>query len=149
MGKKLSTTQSESLEKLELLWAKIEPDFKPFNRQVSVADNPISAFTYYVEMGKYPPPEIMIDVMLGFNTYLESKGDISLDQAFLGITHSKYKSISFKQQSALKYAEFDRFVYNGQFKSLDDAAELFLSNISYEIDQDSYLRDYRRWKRKK
>ena len=149
MGKKLPTTQSESLEKLELLWAKIEPDFKPFNRQVSVADNPISAFSYYVEMGKYPPPEIMIDVMLGFNTYLESKGDISLDQAFLGITHSKYKSISFEQQSALKYAEFDRFVYNGQFKSLDDAAELFLSNISYEIDQDSYLRDYRRWKRKK
>ena len=149
MGKKLPTTQSESLEKLELLWAKIEPDFKPFNRQVSVADNPISAFTYYVEMGKYPPPEIMIDVMLGFNTYLESKGDISLDQAFLGITHSKYKSVSFKQQSSLKYAEFDRFVYSGHFKSLDDAAELFLSNISYEIDQDSYLRNYRRWKRKK
>ena len=149
MGKKLPTTQSESLEKLELLWAKIEPDFKPSNRQVSVADNPISAFSYYVEMGKYPPPEIMIDVMLGFNTYLESKGDISLDQAFLGITHSKYKSISFEQQSALKYAEFDRFFYNGQFKSLDDAAELFLSNISYEIDQDSYLRGYRRWKRKK
>ena len=149
MGKELPTTKHESLEKLELLWAKIEPDFKPFNRHISVADNPISAFTYYVEMGKYPPPEIMIDVMLGFNTYLESKGDISLDQAFLGITHSKYKSISFKQQSALKYAEFDRFVYNGQFKSLDDAAELFLSNISYEIDQDSYLRDYRRWKRKK
>ena len=149
MGKELPTTQSESLEKLELLWAKVEPDFKPFNRQVSVADNPISAFTYYVAMGKYPPPEIMIDVMLGFNTYLESKGDISLDQAFLGITHSKYKSLSFKQQSALKYAEFERFVYNGQFKSLDDAAELFLSNISYEIDQDSYLRDYRRWKRKK
>ena len=149
MGKKLPTTQSESLEKLELLWAKIEPDFKPFNRQVSVADNPISAFSYYVEMGKYPPPEIMIDVMLGFNTYLESKGDISLDQAFLGITHSKYKSLSFKQQSALKYAEFDRFVYNGDFSSLDEAAELFLAKISDEIDQDSYLRDYRRWKARK
>jgi hypothetical protein len=149
MGKELSTTKHESLEKLELLWTKIQPDFGPFNREVSVADNPISAFSYYVEMGKYPPPEIMIDIMLGFNTYLESKGDISLDQAFLGITHSKYKSLSFKQQSALKYAEFDRFVYGAQFKSLDDAAELFLSNISDEIDQDSYLRDYRRWKRKK
>ena len=149
MGKELSTTKHESLEKLELLWTKIQPDFGPFNREVSVADNPISAFSYYVEMGKYPPPEIMIDIMLGFNTYLESKGDISLDQAFLGITHSKYKSLSFKQQSALKYAEFDRFVCGAQFKSLDDAAELFLSNISDEIDQDSYLRDYRRWKARK
>ena len=87
--------------------------------------------------------------MLGFNTYLESKGDISLDQAFLGITHSKYKSLSFKQQSALKYAEFERFVYNGDFNSLDEAAEFFLSKISDEIDQDSYLRDYRRWKARK
>jgi hypothetical protein len=40
MGKELPTTKHESLEKLELLWAKIESDFKPFNRQVSVADNP-------------------------------------------------------------------------------------------------------------
>lgn len=149
MGKELSTTKHESLEKLELLWAKIQPDFGPFNREISVADNPISAFSYYVEMGKYPPPELMIDIMLGFNTYLESKGDISLDQAFLGITHSKYKSLSFKQQSALKYAEFDRFVYNGDFSSLDEAAELFLAKISDEIDQDSYLRDYRRWKARK
>lgn len=140
---------SSAAESLEKLWEKLESDFGPFNREVSVADNPISAFSYYVEMGKYPPPELMIDIMLGFNTYLESKGDISLDQAFLGITHSKYKSLSFKQQSALKYAEFDRFVYNGDFSSLDEAAELFLAKISDEIDQDSYLRDYRRWKARK
>jgi hypothetical protein len=137
---------SSAAESLEKLWEKLESDFGPFNREVSVADNPISAFSYYVEMGKYPPPEIMIEIMWGFNTYLESKGDISLDQAFLGITHSKYKSLSFTQQSALKYAEFDRFVYNGDFNSLDEAAELFLSKISDEIDQDSFLRDYRRWK---
>ena len=140
---------SSAAESLEKLWEKLESDFGPFNREVSVADNPISAFSYYVEMGKYPPPELMIDIMLGFNTYLESKGDISLDQAFLGITHSKYKSLSFKQQSALKYAEFDRFVYNGDFSSLDEAAEFFLSKILDEIDQDSYLRDYRRWKARK
>jgi hypothetical protein len=140
---------SSAAESLDKLWEKLESDFGPFNREVSVADNPISAFSYYVEMGKYPPPELMIDIMLGFNTYLESKGDISLDQAFLGITHSKYKSLSFKQQSALKYAEFDRFVYNGDFSSLDEAAELFLAKISDEIDQDSYLRDYRRWKARK
>lgn len=142
------TDTSFAVESLEELWTKLEPDFGPFNREVSVADNPISAFSYYVEMGKYPPPEIMIDIMVGFNTYLESKGDISLDQAFLGITHSKYKSLTFTQQPALKYAEFDRFVYGAQFKSLDEAAEWFLSDMSDEIDQDIYLRDYRRWKRK-
>ena len=140
---------SSAAESLEKLWEKLESDFGPFNREVSVADNPISAFSYYVEMGKYPPPEIMIEIMWGFNTYLESEGNISLDQAFLGSTHSKYKSLSYKQQYALRYAEFERFVYKGEFKSLDDAAELFLSDIEDEIDQDSFLRDYRRWKANK
>ncbi|MFQ3325322.1 MAG: hypothetical protein ACI90U_003160 [Pseudomonadales bacterium] len=141
--------QAESIsatKSLEGLWLKLEEDFKPFNREVSVADSPISAFSYYVGMGKYPPPEIMIDIMRGFSTYLESQGDISLDQAFFGITHSKYKSLSYKQQYALKYAEFQRFIYTGEFKSLNEAAELFLSNKSNEIDQDSFLRSYRAWK---
>ena len=60
MDKASSAIKHASLEKLEQLWAKIESDFKPFCREIPVADNPVSAFTYYVDMGKYPPPEIMV-----------------------------------------------------------------------------------------
>ena len=149
MGKELLTTKHESLEKLELLWAKIESDFKPFNREVSVADNPISAFTYYLEMGKYPPPEIMMEVMEGFLEYFNSRGDKSLDEAFFEAKHKKYGSLSYKQDCSLRYSAFEWFIFKGEFTSLDDAAEEFLKPIAEEIDQDTFLRNYRRWKSKK
>jgi hypothetical protein len=149
MGKELLTTKYESLEKLELLWAKIESDFKPFNREVSVADNPISAFTYYLEMGKYPPPEIMMEVMEGFLEYFNSRGDKSLDEAFFEAKHKKYGSLSYKQDFSLRYSAFEWFIFKGEFTSLDNAAEEFLKPIAEEIDQDTFLRNYRRWKSKK
>ena len=66
MDADITAVKKKSQVLLEKSWAKIESDFKPFNREISVADNPISAFTYYLEMGKYPPPEIMVEVMDGF-----------------------------------------------------------------------------------
>ena len=92
MDKKLS---EKSQLKLEKLWDKLADDFKPFRRDVSVADNSVSAFTYYVEMGKYPPPEIMVEIMEGFLNYFESEGNISLDQAFFGDKHKKYHRLHF------------------------------------------------------
>ena len=46
MDKKLS---EKSQLKLEKLWDKLTDDFKPFRRDVSVADNSVSAFTYYAK----------------------------------------------------------------------------------------------------
>ena len=146
---KHSNTENEPLKKLEQLWTKMEPDFKPFNREVSVADNPISEFTYYVEMGKYPPPEIMVELMEAFLKYFESDGDISLEEAFFGSPHSKRKSISYKQNYFLRHADFEVFIFEGDFCSLNDAAEKFLADRPEETDQDSFLRDYRRWKSKR
>ena len=143
MDKKLL---EKSQLKLEKLWDKLADDFKPFRRDVSVADNSVSAFTYYVEMGKYPPPEIMVEIMEGFLNYFESEGNISLDQAFFGDKHKKYNSRSFKQYRQLKFSDFDRFIYFNDFKSLDQGAEQFLIETESEIDQDTFLREYRRWK---
>ena len=134
---------------LEPIWVKIEPDLNPFHREAPVAYNPISAFTYLVEMGKYPPPEIMVDLMEGFLDYFESNGDKSLDEALLGIKHTKYESLSYKQEYSLRYTTFDWFVFSNEFDSLDDAAEEFLKPLDEKTDQDTFLRNYRRWKEKK
>ena len=149
MGKEFLATKHESLEKLELLWTKIDSDFKPFNREVSAADNPISAFTYYLEMGKYPPPEIMVEIMGGFLEYFNSRGDKSLDEAFFETKHKKYESLSYKQDYSLRYSAFEWFIFKSEFTSLDDAAEEFLKLIAEATDQDTFLRNYRRWKSKK
>jgi len=149
MDADITAVKKKSQVLLEKSWAKIESDFKPFNREVSVADNPISAFTYYLEMGKYPPPEIMVEVMDGFLEYFNSRGDKSLDEAFFGTKHKKYGSLSYKQDYSLRYSAFEWFIFKGEFTSLDDAAEEFLKPIAEEIDQDTFLRNYRRWKSRK
>ena len=149
MDADITAVKKKSQVLLEKSWAKIESDFKPFNREISVADNPISAFTYYLEMGKYPPPEIMVEVMDGFLEYFNSRGDKSLDEAFFGTKHKKYGSLSYKQDYSLSYSAFEWFIFKGEFTSLDDAAEEFLKPIAEEIDQDTFLRNYRRWKSRK
>ena len=149
MDADITAVKKKSQVLLEKSWAKIESDFKPFNREISVADNPISAFTYYLEMGKYPPPEIMVEVMEGFLEYFNSRGDKSLDEAFFGTKHKKYGSLSYKQDYSLRYSAFEWFIFKGEFTSLDDAAEEFLKPIAEEIDQDTFLRNYRRWKSRK
>lgn len=149
MDADIAAVKKKSQVLLEKSWAKIESDFKPFNRKVSVAHNPISAFTYYLEMGKYPPPEIMVNVMEGFLEYFNSRGDKSLDEAFFGTKHKKYGSLSYKQDYSLRYSAFEWFIFKGEFTSLDDAAEEFLKPIAEEIDQDTFLRNYRRWKSRK
>jgi len=149
MDADITAVKKKSQVLLEKSWAKIESDFKPFNREISVADNPISAFTYYLEMGKYPPPEIMVEVMDGFLEYFNSRGDKSLDEAFFGTKHKKYGSLSYKQDYSLRYSAFEWFIFKGEFTSLDDAAEEFLKPIAEEIDQDTFLRNYRRWKSRK
>ena len=149
MDADITAVKKKSQVLLEKSWEKIESDFKPFNRKVSVAHNPISAFTYYLEMGKYPPPEIMVNVMEGFLNYFESHGDKSLDEALLGTKHTKYGSLSYKQEYSLRYSAFEWFIFEGEFTSLDDAAEEFLKPLDEEMDQDTFLRNYRRWKSKK
>ena len=149
MDADITAVKKKSQVLLEKSWAKIESDFKPFNREISVADNPISAFTYYLEMGKYPPPEIMVEVMDGFLEYFNSRGDKSLDEAVFGTKHKKYGSLSYKQDYSLRYSAFEWFIFKGEFTSLDDAAEEFLKPIAEEIDQDTFLRNYRRWKSRK
>ena len=100
-------------------------------------------------MGKYPPPEIMVEVMEGFLEYFDSHGDKSLDEAFFETKHSKYKSLSFKQDYSLRYSAFDWFVWENEFESFDNAAEDFLIAADEDIDQDSFLRGYRKWKARK
>jgi len=133
---------------LEPIWVKIEPDFKPFHREVPVAYNPVSAFTYLVEMGKYPPPEIMVDLMEGFMDYFDSNGKKSLDEALLGTRHKKYDSLSYKQGYFLRFTEFESFVYYNKFSSFEKAAESYLATKTQEIDQENFLRYYFEWKRK-
>jgi hypothetical protein len=53
------------------------------------ADNPLSALFYYVDLGFYPPPEILLALMDAFDVYNTSEGVISLEEVFFGPTRRK------------------------------------------------------------
>lgn len=127
VGERQIEKKKKALDQLEVIWKKIANDFAPYDRDIRVADDAISEFSYYVEMGKYPPPDIMVDVMEGFLNYFEANGNLSLDESFFESKQKKYKSISFKQEHLLRYIEFEWYLYENSFENLEDAAESFIN----------------------
>jgi hypothetical protein len=145
----MSKKQKKALDQLEAVWKKIEEDFAPFHRDIKAAEDPISEFSFYVEMGKYPPPNVMVDLNEGFLNYFEAKGNKSLDESFFVSKHKKFKSLSFMQENLLRYVDFEWYLYENSFENLEDAAESFINKNKIEKDQDTFLRNYRRWKAKR
>jgi hypothetical protein len=138
------------------------------------ADNsPLEALQSCIEeISTYPPPELLKVIVNQFKHYMHMGGDISLEEAFFGpfkgkSTYSRrrlaenslyesfhqFVSIS-KHSKNLSQAEiFDEITQKGKFQTPHlmsiDAIEFYNLNRREEIEQDSFLRNYRRWKNKK
>lgn len=135
---------------------------RPLISRVELSDiPPLDNFEYHVEMGFYPPPEIMMAIQLCFHKYLASGGDISLDEAFFGTAHKKRDSYAYQKNHKWKFGIFHNLYVvlrqrslekSGEpCKSMEALAEEYLTDLfsSVEhagIDIDTFLRGYRRWK---
>jgi len=130
-----------------------------------LARSPLSAFTFYVELGFYPPPEIMLAVAGAFDNYFNSAGRLELEDAFFGerkkgvgnYAARKYRGNANKHFHFREVTERMRADHHGVRPiSLEKLAEEFLADertrdlfgIGEEPDVDSFLRNYRRWKGK-
>lgn len=49
-----------------------------------VAQSPLSAMCTYLDMGVYPPPEILLGLRDSMKAYMNSNGDLTLEKAFFG-----------------------------------------------------------------
>jgi hypothetical protein len=49
-----------------------------------VASTPFQALFFYIEMGFYPPPELLLALSAMWDKYLNAAGSVSLEEAFLG-----------------------------------------------------------------
>ena len=117
-----------SLSGLELTWNIIKAhEASPADmRGERAADNPLSALFYYVDMGFYPPPEVLLALMDAFDVYNASEGVISLEEVFFGPT--KRKAGTYAKRTATKMRRFhwgfsmERHIRRGATKAR--AAEL-------------------------
>ena len=149
---------------LEHSWRSLDSSYYDvINREDHPAGDPLSSFSYNVNIGFYPPPEIMLIFGIAIERYFDSNGNISLDEAFFGEKHQKTKSLAYKKHKKRKYMFFDFYVRNKQAKNKDSKLSLeehvsnlledthpftlIASGFSPDVDVDTFLRGYRRWKK--
>lgn len=119
----------------------------------------------------YPPPELLQTIVNQFKYYMNKGGEVSLEHAFLGpfkgeSTYSKrmlaenrlcerfheFVTIS-KRGKDLTHAKiFDEITKSGKFQApygiTMDALEFHNLYMEEDIEQESFLRNYRRWKKR-
>lgn len=123
---------------------------------------PLDALSSLLEFGLIPPPEILLTLDEMHRTYKMSFGYISAEEAFFGKPIKGKGSYGLRRffSKDKKYEHFDFWRKIPRIKeqdlSLVEQAEMFLSDPkvlerheSYKnIDLDSFLRQYRRWRNK-
>lgn len=119
-------------------------------------DNPLEIFLSCVESGFYPPPEVMIVVASCFHNYIVGGGKKDLSEVFFG--KNKSFDISIDVPRLTKYLDFEvNWAKNkNSSESLQLVAENYIaycseagneSEFDQNIDVESFLRGYRRWKK--
>lgn len=147
---------------LERAWRLLEKDYEVVNRVEQPSDNPISSFEYYLDLGFYPPPEIMMVLADALRLYFSGSGNLSLDEILFGEKHKKTSSFAYKKHKKFKYQFFKMHLDLNRRKegnsnlSLEAAmlkvleetnpATLAMLGFDPDVDIDTFLRGYRRWK---
>lgn len=147
---------------LEATWKLIEHENPMLgeDREKDDFDSPLDSFRRNVDMGFYPPPEIMLSILRCFDLYFAYGGHKSLDEIFFGEPHKKKSGAAFSEAQWLKYTTFQILYASGHEsldsvvlpgKSLVEKADLFLRLHKLdrsEVDPESFLKGYRRWLKK-
>jgi hypothetical protein len=108
----------------------------------TVAATPLQAFFYFVEMGIYPPPELLLTLADCWTRYRGGAGALSLEDAFLGPAK---KAVG--NQAARDARKFKKLHLQWNFASLlgrgmtrAQAAEALSLLPGMNLDADSILR---------
>lgn len=152
------TTEFYDLYELEKTWKNLEANSPLLKEERDRSDYylPLDYFMSSIEKGQYPPPEILLAINACFEHYFECKGEKSLDEIFFYGKHKKKSSPAFIKAKIQNYMLFD-FLYAGfeslqddkiKGKSLVEKAEIYLKTFNdNDIDPETFLRGYRRWKK--
>ena len=119
---------NESWEQLELLYEYPagKPMFERGEKLRSTASTPLSALFFFIDMGFYPPPELLLTLLDTWEYYRASNGEVSLEEAFLGPpvpkagNHARRKNAQLI--AMLKALDMTRLLNEGKTKT--EAAEV-------------------------
>jgi hypothetical protein len=136
---------------LEEDWAKLEPEYNDFdlNRDdlSSVSKNPIGALCYMVEMGIYPPPELLLTLVDCFNLYKDGGGTVELEEIFYGPVSKRVGNHAARFRKGLDFMGFGMELLSANKRGLSNikVAESYVLKNGLDVDPESLLRSFRRW----
>jgi hypothetical protein len=157
-------------EELERSWRSMGQHSELIERGEHPGSDPLSSFASYLEFGLIPPPEILLVLRDCISYYFLKGGDISLDEAFFGRPYKKRTSLSYVNSKSEQflffhsmYVKCDRVPFNVNLAglSLEKRAEKYIESMrppndpdfpfsgeseEDQIDVDTFLRNYRRWR---
>jgi hypothetical protein len=107
-----------------------------------VAATPLEALFQYVEMGFYPPPELLLALLTMWETYLHGGGMLSLESVFLGPPKKKAGG------HAQRHRTWARYIHMGiRLEALEEeghstlrAAEIISEELSGKPEPESIVR---------
>lgn len=127
--KLIDSSNYPALDGLESSWQLLNAHYDGVvkrDEDEKTANNPLSSLCFHVELGFYPPPEILLAICDALSAYKASQGQMSLEEAFFG--PPKRKAGNYARQFARDiwklslYMEFDRLIRDGLTKA--KAAEI-------------------------
>ena len=117
---------------------------------------PVEEFIYHISNGFYPRPELLVAVASCFESYFSKKGEIELEEVFFGKNTKRIGNYSaltsrhpeIKLLESLLRRSKSPFSEKKGIKplTLNEAAEQVINKLKLNVDPESLLRKYRRYR---
>ena len=123
--------------------------------QLGRYENPLSALFFIIDMGFYPPPELLLALHDMYSLYKAFEGKLTLEEAFNGKPRKGIGNYAARKARDLTYASFSmelRRQRDSQLGKVAIAAGFIEKHKLYRdadtfIDADNFVRSHRRWKK--
>lgn len=138
------------LDGLNYAWEQVEPDYRVAGKSViergqdlrKVSETPLATLFYFIEMGMYPPPELLLALNDCWITYTANGGSISLEEAFIGKPKKGAGNYASRKRARFRKMkiQWDFAGFLGQGATRTQAAEALSQLLGGKPDADSILR---------
>lgn len=104
------------------------------------------AISFYLNMGMYPPPELLLVLQELFGEYLAAEGEKTLDDIFLSRAVPKLGNLASRRAQIVEDMALEWVLRRAgdEGKSQINAVSEYLNQREMDVDPESYLRAWRR-----
>jgi len=152
MRKRYKNKNNPFIEGLEDTWELIadhQGDISAWReKDESISGHPLDALGFYIEQGYYPPPEILDAIYCSYTHYKSNAGALELEEVFFESRKRGVGNYAAQQANVSWYRHLLFIEIGRKDENITLLAEEMFEQFSINKDIDSFLRSYRRWKKR-